>query len=99
MDARIPEGFGPDDELDYDGPEPVWLQLAAVVAARIEAGVYRPRRPIPSAAQPAGEFGVAVNTARKTVDLLVRLGYVRTVTGKGAYVLERGPEGTSSGEE
>lgn len=91
MDQRsIPDGYGPDSELDYEGPDPVWLQLAAVLIARIGRGDYQPNRPIPSITQLVQEFGLARGAVRKSVALLEAQGYVRTVPGKGSYVLPRG---------
>ncbi|GAA1080340.1 GntR family transcriptional regulator [Nocardiopsis metallicus] len=88
-EASIPAGYGPDSELDHEGPDPVWLQLAAVLIARIEQGVYQPQRPIPSIAGLVQEFGVARGTARKTTALLEERGFVRIVAGKGVFVLPR----------
>lgn len=89
MDEKIPPGYGPDDEVDYEGPDPLWLQVAAILRARIERGDYAVRRPIPSESQIMGEFGIARGTARKVVGLLAQLGYVRTVPGRGSFVLDR----------
>ncbi|MGW5879249.1 GntR family transcriptional regulator [Nocardiopsis terrae] len=88
-DASVPAGYGPDSELDYEGPDPVWLQLAAVLIARIERGDYPPQRPIPSIAGLVQEFGLARGTVRKTTAFLAERGYVRIVNGKGAFVLPR----------
>jgi GntR family transcriptional regulator len=35
------------------------------------------------------EFGIARGTARKTLVLPAEMGYVRTVVGKGSFVIER----------
>ncbi|ASU85920.1 GntR family transcriptional regulator [Nocardiopsis gilva YIM 90087] len=96
VDARIPDGYGPDDELDYEGPEPIWLQLAAVLVARIEQGVYLPRRPIPGVDRLVQEFGIARGTVRKTVAFLEERGYVRAVSGKGTFVTERPGSGSDA---
>lgn len=92
MGGEIPAGYGPDDHLDYEGPDPVWLQVAAILVARIKRGDYPPRRVIPSETQLMGEFGVARGTARKSVALLVERGYVRTVPGRGSFVVDTLPE-------
>ncbi|MCX5293255.1 MULTISPECIES: GntR family transcriptional regulator [unclassified Streptomyces] len=85
----IPEGHGPDDELDPEAADPLYLQLAAVLISRIESGVYPLGRAVPGVDRLMQEFGLARGTARKTLVLLAELGYVRTVVGKGSFVIER----------
>ena len=75
--------------VDLDGPDPIYRQIAAVIAARIEAGEYVPNRPIPSEAALCDEFAVSRKTAREAVRALREDGLVRTVRGKGTYVLAR----------
>jgi GntR family transcriptional regulator len=74
--------------LDLDGPEPLYEQIADVIAARIADGTYPPRRRIPSEAALCEEFDVARPTVRSAVALLVARGQVRTVRGKGSFVVE-----------
>ncbi|WP_416977135.1 GntR family transcriptional regulator [Streptomyces sp. T028] len=88
----IPEGYGPDDELDPEAADPLYLQLAAVLISRIEGGTYPLGRALPGVDRLVQEFGLARGTARKTLVLLAELGYVRTVVGKGSFVIEREPE-------
>lgn len=90
--------------IDLEGPEPLYEQIAAVLAARIADGTYPPRRRVPSEAAICEEFGVARPTARAAVRLLVERGLIVTVRGKGSFVA--GPEepaedgdGESGGEE
>ncbi|WP_282693969.1 GntR family transcriptional regulator [Streptomyces sp. CC208A] len=85
----IPEGYGPDDELDPEAADPLYLQLAAVLIARIAGGVYPMGRAVPGVDRLMQEFGIARGTARKTLVLLAEMGYVRTVVGKGSFVIER----------
>lgn len=72
--------------LDLDGPEPLYVQIAAVLAARIADGTYPPRRRIPSEAAICDEFEVARPTARSAIQVLREQGLVTTVQGKGTYV-------------
>ena len=76
--------------LDLDGPEPLYLQIAGLLAGRIADGTYPPRRRIPSEAQLVDEFGVSRPTARAAVQRLVEQGLVVTVRGKGSYVADEG---------
>ncbi|MEV6408193.1 MULTISPECIES: GntR family transcriptional regulator [Streptomyces] len=88
----IPKGYGPNDELDPEAADPLYLQLAAVLISRINSGVYPLGRSLPGVDRLMQEFGLARGTARKTLVLLAELGYVRTVVGKGSFVIERPSE-------
>lgn len=73
--------------VDLDGPEPLYEQIAAVIAARIKDGTYPPRRRVPSEAGICDEFSVSRPTARAAIQLLVSQGLVVTVRGKGTFVV------------
>ncbi|KUP97782.1 GntR family transcriptional regulator [Thermobifida cellulosilytica] len=89
MEWTVPsDRYGPDTDIDAEAADPVWVQLASILAARIVAGRYQRGRVIPSENQVIGEFGVARSTVRKAVKLLVEEGLVRTVHGRGSYVRE-----------
>ena len=75
--------------IDRDGPTPVYLQLAAILRVRIEAGDYPPGRALPSETTLMQEHGLARETVRKAVRVLRDEGLVQIVQGRGAYVLER----------
>ncbi|MDH6224376.1 GntR family transcriptional regulator [Streptomyces sp. MJP52] len=74
--------------LDLDGPDPLYAQIAEVIAGRIADGTYPPRRRIPSEWQLVEEFEVGRDTARRAVRALVERGLVHVVRGKGAFVTE-----------
>ena len=78
--------------VDLDGPEPLYEQIATVLAARIADGTYPPRRRIPSEAAIVDEFNVSRPTARAAVQLLVQRGLVHTVRGKGSFVVDSPPQ-------
>ena len=73
--------------IDHLGGEPVYQQLAAILRGRIASGELEPNRPLPSLVTLVGDYGVARETARKSVRLLVAEGLVRIVPGRGAYVV------------
>jgi GntR family transcriptional regulator len=75
--------------VDLDGPEPLYEQIAAVLAARIEDGTYQPRRRVPSEADICTEFGVSRPTARAALQILTDRGLIVTVRGKGRFVADR----------
>lgn len=73
-----------------DGPVcdvPVYVQLASILRARIESGELAPRRPVPSKRVLVQEFGIAGGTVDKAIGILRAEGLVRTVTGRGIYVV------------
>ncbi len=73
--------------IDLDGPEPLYEQIAEVIAARIASGEYQPRRRIPSEAALCEEFSVARPTVRSAVQVLNDRGLTETRRGKGTYVV------------
>ncbi len=75
--------------IDHEGATPVYVQVADVIAARIERGDLVPNRPIPSETAMQQEFGIARGTARKAVDVLRERGLVVTVRGRGSFVAQR----------
>jgi GntR family transcriptional regulator len=75
--------------VDHEGPQPVYQQIAAILRAQIEAGEVASDRPIPSEATLMQRYGVARETARKAVRVLVAEGLVYVVQGRGAYVAKR----------
>jgi GntR family transcriptional regulator len=76
--------------IDHDGDVPVYIQLANLLRAAIESGDLAPRRPVPSKRTLMQEHGVAGGTIDKAIAILRDEGLVRTVTGRGIYVVERG---------
>lgn len=71
----------------------IYLQVAALLREQIATGAIPPRHPLPSAKALTQQHGIAVGTAVRAIDLLRSEGLVRTVPGKGVYVLppeERG---------
>lgn len=75
--------------IDPDGPEPLYQQVAAILRGRIERGELLPNRPVPSALALQQEFGIARGTALHALDVLRQEGLVRTVPGRGTYVIQR----------
>jgi DNA-binding GntR family transcriptional regulator len=75
--------------IDHDGDVPVYIQLADILRARIEAGELAPRRPVPSKRSIMQEYGVAGGTIDKAMAILRDEGLVRTVIGRGIYVTAR----------
>ncbi len=81
----------PSIPLDPMSARPLYVQLADVIAKKIESGELAPDRPIPSENHLADEYGVARLTARRSAQELRERGLIVTVRGKGSFVVERPP--------
>jgi len=75
--------------IDFDGPVPLWRQVADVIRARIDDGTYPPGRAIPSLVKLTAEFGVAQMTTLKAIRSLKDEGLLAGTPGRGTYVTER----------
>ena len=73
---------------------PVYRQLADLLRQQITSGEIQPRTPVPSAKTLAQRYGIAVGTVMRAFDALRAEGLLRTVPGRGMYVVpedERAP--------
>ncbi|HRO57664.1 MAG TPA: GntR family transcriptional regulator [Burkholderiaceae bacterium] len=66
--------------------EPLYLQLASLLAQRISSGTLRPGDRLPTEPQLIAEHGVSRITVRQAIGLLARNGQVVTRRGKGTFV-------------
>ncbi|MQA88095.1 MAG: GntR family transcriptional regulator [Streptosporangiales bacterium] len=73
-------------KLDPSGDRSLYLQLADVLRAKIEAGEYRPGQKIPSESQLIGEYEVGRNTARGALAELRKEGLIVTLRRRGSIV-------------
>lgn len=73
--------------IDHLGEQPVYLQLAAILREMIESGEIAPRNPVPSISTLSQQYAVAKGTAEKALAVLRAEGLVRTVPGRGVYVI------------
>lgn len=71
--------------VNYDSPTPVYLQLAGILRDRIASGELTVR--VPSVRTLAQEYGVSHITADKALGVLKDEHLIRSVRGKGAYVI------------
>lgn len=76
-------------EIDFDGPSPLYVQLAGVLRARIQNGTYPVDRAIPSVAALIEEFGLSTMTVQKAVRVLKDEGLVLSVKGRGTFVTDQ----------
>ena len=75
--------------INPDSPELAYVQLANILAAKIQAGEIRGR--LPSERDLAEEYGVAYGTVRRAMGLLRERGLVVSVHGRGTFVAEPPP--------
>jgi GntR family transcriptional regulator len=79
-------------------PEPLYRQIAAELAARIERGAIKRGGLMPSEAAIVTEFSVARGTARRAIQHLRETGIIVTKPQRGSYATAppRMPRRTSS---
>lgn len=75
--------------VDHESDVPVYIQLADMLRDMITSGQIPTRTALPSISRLVQEHGVADQTVKKAVQVLRDEGLVRTITGKGVYVVER----------
>jgi GntR family transcriptional regulator len=73
--------------IDHEGDIPIYVQLADILRGQIDRGEIPERRPIPSKKRLQQEHGIAQGTVERALDVLREAGYIRTVTGRGLYVV------------
>ena len=74
-------------KIDLHSREPSYLQLAAILRARIESGEIVPSEALPSITFLVQETGLAVGTIRKAIKVLADEGLIVTVPGRGSFVI------------
>jgi GntR family transcriptional regulator len=85
--ADVQERYRDLVSIDHEGREPVYLQLADILEARIRSGELRRGRMIPSESTLQQQYGVSRGTVRKAVAVLRERGLVDTVEHRGSFVL------------
>jgi GntR family transcriptional regulator len=73
--------------IDQWSPVPIFRQLADILAADIESGVYQPRTPLPSEVTLMQRYGVSRGTVRRAVEDLRDRGLVITLPQRGTFVV------------
>ncbi len=67
-------------------PDPLYLQTAESLRARIEQGIWKTGDRLPSERRLCEEFGVSSITMRRAISILVSQGLAVRLQGKGTYV-------------
>jgi DNA-binding GntR family transcriptional regulator len=81
----------PEPEIIYDGPVPVYQQVAARLRAQIESGQLKRDQALPSESDICQRYGVGRSTARRAVAQLRDEGIVYTVPQRGSFVGKEPP--------
>ncbi len=76
-------------EIDHEGADFPFIQLAAILRKRIESGEYPPGRKIPPLLELERESGLSIMTIRRAIAVLADEGLVRTVPGRGTFVTDQ----------
>jgi DNA-binding GntR family transcriptional regulator len=71
--------------IDLHSPEPSYQQVARQLRDAIMSGEIPPREALPSIQYLVQETGLAVNTIRRAVGVLIEEGLAYTVPGRGTY--------------
>lgn len=82
-EAQPPREAKPEFEPGY-----VYLQVADLIAARIESGELRRHDRLPGEQDLADEYGVSLGTARHATRVLRERGLVFTIRAKGTFVAD-----------
>ena len=72
--------------VDHDAPEPLYVQLAAILREQIAAGQLPPRSKLPTLGQLASDHNLAITTVQKAITLLKDEGLIVAYPGRGMYV-------------
>lgn len=72
--------------LDFEGPTPLYLQLAGILRDEIMSGAIPSDRPIPSKRTLREQYEVGARTVDRAVEVLRAEGRLYTVRGKGLFV-------------
>ena len=71
--------------IDYQSP--IYLQVRKAIRDGIESGEYLPGMSIPSENELAERYGIHRLTVRNAVSVLIREGLLKSVQGKGIFVV------------
>jgi DNA-binding GntR family transcriptional regulator len=74
------------ERLNPYGHDALYIQLAAILRARIQTGQLKHLDPLPSEDRLKDEFEISRDTVRRAVEVLRQEGLVFTVPHRGTYV-------------
>lgn len=74
--------------LDFEGKEPLYRQLAAILREQITSGEIPPGRRLPSKLAIRQQHGVSQQTTERALSILKDEGLIETSMGRGLYVTQ-----------
>ena len=80
------------DDIDPRRSAPIYVQLAAILREQIRAGRIEPDTALPSKRELQERYHVSPGTSERAFKILRDEGLVRTVPGRGVFVVEVLPE-------
>ena len=72
--------------VDHGAPEPLYMQLAAILREQITSGRLPSRSKLPALSELADEHDLAVTTVQKALSVLKGEGLIFSYPGRGVYV-------------
>lgn len=82
-------------KVDSNDPRPSYVQVTDDLRAAIESGDLGPGQRLASGRDLAGQYGVALMTAQRAIDVLRAEGLVTSHQGRGVFVRAEPSEGTA----
>jgi DNA-binding GntR family transcriptional regulator len=79
-------------KIDRRDERPPFIQLANILKAQIDRGVYLPRDRLPSESELCKRYQISPMTVRRCIKTLLDQGIVTTIQGSGTYVKAPGLE-------
>lgn len=73
-------------ELERKNREPLYLQVAAIIRREIANGILKPSQRLPSIAELAQKYQVAVVTLRQSIAVLEEEGLLMRQQGRGTFI-------------
>lgn len=73
-------------QIDHEGAEFPYLQLAAILRERITAGEYPPGGKLPTIIEITAQTGLTAMTIRRAMRMLADEGLIVIIPGRGTFV-------------
>lgn len=83
--GRRRDSYGDLVSIDPDAATPIYVQLAAILRDQVSSGELTRR--VPSVKTLAQRYGVAQGTAERALAMLKEEGLIKSVIGRGAFVI------------
>jgi GntR family transcriptional regulator len=82
--------------LDFEIPQPAYLQIVHQLARQAASGRLRQGERLPTVRSLANQLGLNFNTVARAYRVLQRRGLISAQRGRGTYVTRRGPRSAAT---